>query len=218
MTQAANALFNATNLACRRGGRLVFSGLHFALPPGRALILRGPNGSGKSSLLRLLAGLGRPESGRIAWGGETISDDSAAHRARLHFIGHADAVKPALLVGETLAFWAGLHGGGADDVTAALAHFRLERLADMPCRFLSAGERKRLALARLLASPAALWLLDEPTNGLDAAALEDLLRAISDHCAGGGIALIASHLPLTLDRVETLALDDYTPRGRALAA
>ncbi|HEY7990262.1 MAG TPA: heme ABC exporter ATP-binding protein CcmA [Stellaceae bacterium] len=217
MAQTANALFTATNLACRRGGRLVFSGLQFSLPAGRALILRGPNGSGKSSLLRLLAGLSRPENGQIAWARENITEDPGAHRARLHFIGHADAIKPALLVEETLAFWARLHGGGLN-VAAALAHFRLDRLAELPCRFLSAGERKRLALARLLASPAELWLLDEPTNGLDAAALDDLLGAVVAHCAGGGIAIVASHGPLALDNAETLALDDYTPRGRALAA
>lgn len=217
MPQAANALFTAANLACRRGERLVFSGLHFDLAAGQALILRGPNGSGKSSLLRLLAGLGRPETGRIDWRGTPISRDSAAHRARLHFVGHADAVKPALLVAETLSFWAHLHGGAAN-VPAALAHFRLARLADLPCRFLSAGERKRLALARLLASAAELWLLDEPTNGLDTAALDDLLRAVTAHCADGGIAVVASHLPLALDQAATLALDDFTPRGRAIAA
>lgn len=217
MDQPESTLFTATNLACRRGERLVFTGLSFALGSGQALILRGPNGSGKSSLLRLTAGLSRPERGVLAWGGEDIADDPAAHRIRLHFIGHLDGVKPALNVSETLIFWAGMRDR-TDRVAAALDHFRLGRLATVPCRFLSAGERKRLALARLIASPADLWLLDEPTTSLDVAATEDLLHAIVTHLAAGGRAIIASHGPLAVDNAVTLALDDYTPRGRAIAA
>jgi len=217
MNQPANALLAATDLACRRGERLVFTNLSFALGPGQALILRGPNGSGKSSLLRLMAGLSRPERGELSWQGANIADDPAAHRARLHFIGHLDAIKPALNVSETLTFWAGMRDN-PDRVPAALDHFRLGRLATVPCRFLSAGERKRLALARLIASSAELWLLDEPTTSLDTAATEDLLHAIESHLAGGGCAAIASHGPLAIENATTLALDDYTPRGRALAA
>src|SRR5690242_21380400 len=103
--------FAGQGIACRRGERLVFAKLDFALRPGGALLLTGPNGSGKSSLLRLMAGLGRPEAGSLSWDGMPVGEDPAAHRARLHFIGHQDAVKPALAVGETLRFWAGMHGG-----------------------------------------------------------------------------------------------------------
>jgi heme exporter protein A len=217
MADETKASFAGSDLACRRGERLIFAGLGFALPPHGVLLLRGPNGSGKSSLLRLMAGLSRPEAGVISWNGDSIFDDAAAHRTRLHFIGHSDAIKPTLNVLETLSFWAAMRGSGSA-VPAALAHFRLSRLALLPCRFLSAGERKRLALARLIASPATLWLLDEPTTSLDAAGTEDLLRAITTHRAAGGRVVIASHGPLSLENAMTLALDDYTPRARALAA
>jgi heme exporter protein A len=217
MAEAANTLFAGTNIDCRRGDRLVFSGLSFAVAPGEALILRGPNGSGKSSLLRLMAGLARPEAGALTWGGRSIADDAGAHRARLHFIGHFDGIKSALFVDETLTFWARMHDKSVT-VAAALEHFRLTRLAGVPCRFLSAGERKRLALARLLASPAALWLLDEPTTSLDAAAEADLIHAIATHRDAGGRVAIASHGPLAVENARIVALDDYTPRGRTLAA
>src|SRR5579883_2793028 len=161
--------FTGEGLACRRGERLVFKGVVFALAPGGALLLGGPNGSGKTSLLRLMAGLARPEQGVIAWDGDTIADDLVAHWSRLHYIGHQEAVKLALTAEENLAFWAGMRGtnGGAID---ALRRFRLDARAAWPARYLSAGERKRLGLARLVASPAALWLLDEPTTSLDAEA------------------------------------------------
>jgi len=197
--------FAGRAIACRRGERLVFAKLDFALPAGGALLLTGPNGSGKSSLLRLMAGLGRPEAGAITWEGEAISADPAAHRTRLHFIGHQEAVKPVLSVAENLAFWAGLHGG-TSGIAAALAHFRLERLADWPARLLSAGQRHRLALARLLASPAALWLLDEPATGLDDEAVGDLLAAIAAHRADGGRVALSTHTALPLPAAATLTL------------
>ncbi|MGH7075031.1 MAG: heme ABC exporter ATP-binding protein CcmA [Stellaceae bacterium] len=203
----------ASDLACVRAERLVFIRLSFRLGPGEALILRGPNGSGKSSLLRLLAGLARPEAGEITWGGSSIREDPAAHRARLHFIGHQDALKPVLEVGEMLEFWAGMRGN-AGGVDAALAHFRLSRHRHLPCRLLSAGERKRLALARLVATPAELWLLDEPATSLDAAAEDDLMRAIAAHRAAGGRLVVASHDPLAMADAATLALDDYAPKPR----
>ncbi|HEV2546466.1 MAG TPA: heme ABC exporter ATP-binding protein CcmA [Stellaceae bacterium] len=202
--------FAGRGLACRRGERLVFSGLSFALPGGGTLLLTGPNGSGKSSLLRLLAGLSHPDAGSLSWDGVPVNDDPAAHRARLHFIGHQDAVKPALAVGETLRFWAGMHGGAA--VAAALAHFRLEVVADWPCRHLSAGQRRRLALARLLASPAPLWLLDEPTTGLDAEAQADLLAAITAHRRSGGRVVLSTHAELAIADAAVLSLADFVPR------
>jgi len=202
--------FAGRGLACRRGERLVFAGLAFTLPPGGALALTGPNGSGKSSLLRVMAGLTPPEAGVLGWDGAEVRQDPAAHRARLHFIGHHDAVKPVLTVAETLAFWAGMRGGQA--VAPALARFGLTALADWPCRLLSAGQRRRLALARLAASPAPLWLLDEPLTGLDSDAVSDLAGAIAGHRAQGGLVAYSTHAPLPLDGVATLSLTDFAAR------
>ena len=212
-TTSADSLsraFAGRGLACRRGERLVFGGLSFTLPRGGTLLLTGPNGSGKSSLLRLMAGLSRPEAGSLFWDGIPLEEDPAAHRARLHFIGHEDAVKPALAVGETLGFWAGMHGSAT--VAAALAHFRLESLADWPCRHLSAGQRRRLALARLLASPAPLWLLDEPNTGLDTEAQRDLLAAIAAHRRDGGRVAISTHAELPIADATVLVLPVFGPR------
>lgn len=203
--------FAGQALACRRGERLVFAGLDFALAPGGALVLTGPNGSGKSSLLRLMAGLTRPEAGRLGWDGTPVAEDPAAHRARLHLIGHQDALKPVLTVAETLRFWAGMRGGG--EVAAGLARFRLAALADWPCRLLSAGQRRRLALARLVASPAPLWLLDEPANGLDADALADLLAAIEAHRAAGGAVALSTHTRLEIDGAVELSLIKFARRA-----
>jgi heme exporter protein A len=208
-------LFEGRGLACRRGERLVFEGLDFALASGGALLLTGPNGSGKSSLLRLMAGLTPPLAGALAWDGSPIAEDPALHRARLHFIGHQDALKPVLTVAETLGFNAALREAPRDRVLPALQKFHLEALADWPCRVLSAGQRRRLALARLLASPAPLWLLDEPTTGLDEASTKDLLAAIAEHRSSGGMVVIATHLPLPLAGAATLSLETFAPRRSA---
>ena len=207
--------FTGTGLACRRGERLVFAGLDFAVPAGGALVLVGPNGSGKSSLLRVMAGLTPPEAGRLAWDGIDLAEDRQAHRARLHFIGHSDALKPVLSAAEMLGFWAGMRGGG--DVEAALARFGLSAAAPFPCRYLSAGQRRRLALARLVASPAPLWLLDEPTTGLDTEATAQLMAAIAAHRRDGGRVVLSTHAPLDLPGAMSLSLADFRPR-RGLAA
>lgn len=204
-------LFIGRDLACRRGERLVFRGLSFALGPGDALLLTGPNGSGKSSLLRLMAGLLPPLSGALSWDGSPVGDDPARHRARLQFIGHQDAVKPVLTVLETVTFWAGLRGAGAASAQAALDRLGLGRLAEWPCRLLSAGQKRRLALARLLAAPAPLWLLDEPTTGLDHDAARNLAAAIAEHRAQGGIVAASTHIPLDLPAAQTLSLADFAP-------
>ncbi len=205
--------FAGTDLACRRGERLIFARLGFRLAAGEALVLVGPNGSGKSSLLRLIAGLTPPAAGDLSWGGEPVRADPAAHRGRLHFIGHQEALKPVLTVAETLEFWARMRGAGAD--WAALARFRLESLAAWPCRLLSAGQRRRLALARLVASPAPLWLLDEPATGLDDGAVGDLLAAIAAHRQSGGRLVLSTHTPLPLAGAATLSLADFAPRRAA---
>ena len=184
--------FAADDLACARGGRLVFEALSFSLAPGDALVLRGPNGSGKSTLLRLLAGFLRPSAGRLAWDGEAMAADSAEHRARLHFVGHADPLKPLLTVAENLAFAAGLAGCG-EAVGPALAGFGLASMAATPARFLSSGQRRRANLARLLTGGRPLWLLDEPGVGLDAANRGRLEAAIAAHRTAGGMCLLATH-------------------------
>lgn len=169
-------------------------------------MLRGPNGSGKSSLLRLLAGFLRPAAGVLAWSGAPLADDLAAHRARLHHIGHADAVKGALTVRENLAFAAALSGGAEETLTGALAGFALAPLAELPARYLSAGQRRRLALARLLAVPRPLWLLDEPGVGLDAASRRRLEAAVAAQRTAGGIVVLATHGDVAIEDALVLEL------------
>jgi heme exporter protein A len=185
--------FEAAALACRRGGRLVFEDLSFLAEPGDALVLRGPNGSGKSSLLRVLAGFLKPASGDLRWAGESISSDPAAHRQRLHYVGHADAIKTVLSVEENLAFSAKLAGGRSASIGAALDAVGLSALATVPGRLLSAGQRRRTALARLLLTERPLWLLDEPAVGLDRDIRRRLEDIVASHRASGGIVVVATH-------------------------
>jgi heme exporter protein A len=211
LRDAAGGDVVAENVACRRGDRLVFSGLSCSLPPGGALVLTGANGSGKSSLLRLLATLLAPAAGRLTWDGAPVAADLGRYRARLHYVGHLDAIKPALGVRETLVIWAALRGLTPSSVEAALAEFGLAVLADWPCRWLSAGLRRRLALARLIVAPAPIWLLDEPTASLDADGERCLIAAIEAHRAAGGRVAIAAHQPPPLAGAQILALEDFAP-------
>jgi heme exporter protein A len=213
--------FAGEGLACVRGERTVFSGLHFALGRGGALVLAGPNGSGKSSLLKLMAGLLAPAAGTLAWDGRSIADDADAHRARLDYAGHQDAVKPLLTAAENMRFWLSLKGvdGNLEEaVRRALAAFAIGHLAQAPVRFLSAGQKRRLALARVAASPAELWLLDEPATALDRAAVGMLERALADHRAGGGIAVVATHAPLSLPGAGVLDLARFQASAAASEA
>ncbi len=203
-------LFEGRDLHCVRGERRVFAGLDFALAPGGLLVLTGPNGSGKSSLLRIMAGLLRPAGGALTWGGAAVGDDPEAQRDRLHYLGHLDAVKPVLSAAENLAFWAALHGRGAAEVARALAAYDLTALAAVPGGMLSAGQKRRVALARLLVAPAEVWLLDEPTVGLDTASLARLSAAIAGHRGGGGRVVAATHAPLEAQDAETLDLGAFT--------
>jgi heme exporter protein A len=211
----------AVDLACRRGERLVFAGLSFRLPAGGALVLRGANGSGKTSLLRLLAGLIAPAEGRLTWGETPIDDDPAGYRTRLHYVGHQDGVKPGLTPRETLDFWATLRGCGsrcrASLLDAAMAAFALEPVADWPCRWLSAGQRRRLALARLFMTPASLWLLDEPFTALDHDNQSRLERAIAAHRRAGGRVVLATHLSIEIGTAVGIELDAFAPRHSAAA-
>ncbi|HYF08221.1 MAG TPA: heme ABC exporter ATP-binding protein CcmA [Acetobacteraceae bacterium] len=196
-------MLEARDLACIRGERVVFAGLSFAVPAGGALLLTGANGAGKSTLLRVLAGLLPAAEGALLWNGEDVALDRTAHAARLRYLSHQDALKPALTVRENLGFAARVQGG---DITAALEGVGLAPLAEFPARVLSAGQRRRLALARLSLAPAALWLLDEPTTGLDAASVERLGALLARHRAPGGMVVAATHLPLPLPDAAELRL------------
>ena len=198
--------FAGAALSCQRGERLVFEDLDFSLVPGGLLLLRGPNGSGKSSLLRLMAGLLTPAQGSLTWGGAAIGRDGDAHRRRLAFLGHLDALKPALSAAENLAFWC-----GSDAVQPALAAWGIDHLAGRPARLLSQGQRRRLALARILASRAALWLLDEPTNALDDEAVTIFAQRLAGHRAAGGMAVIALHGENDLPDPTLLDLAGFVP-------
>ncbi|MCY4550014.1 MAG: heme ABC exporter ATP-binding protein CcmA [Defluviicoccus sp.] len=200
--------FSGRALDCMRGDRWVFSGLEFALGAGDVLVLSGPNGSGKSSLLRIMAGLLAPVSGAVQWHGADIADDRDAHAARLHYVGHLDAVKLALTVAENLRFWAALRGE-RDGIDRALDEFGLAPLADLPARFLSAGQRRRLALARIAASAAPLWLLDEPTVALDGEGVAAVHAAIRAHCAGGGCCVVSTNTALDLAGAAALDVGRY---------
>ena len=196
----------AENLVLERGGRNVVDGLSLRLESGAALVLTGPNGSGKSTLLRALAGYLRPRSGsvRITGAGEEREVGEVCH-----FVGHHDGIKTHLTAAENLAFWAAYLGGPASlaaRVEAALQRFALAALADIPAGYLSAGQKRRLALARLVAAERPLWLLDEPTVSLDASSIDVLISAINGHLATGGMAVLATHVPMPLAPMQQIRL------------
>lgn len=181
------------DLSLLRGGQTVVSGIGFGLGPGRALELRGPNGAGKSSLLLALAGLIPVQTGTIAWQG---GDDEVPTRAQLHYLGHHPGIKTGLTVRENLAFWVNVLGGRMGDIPSALDAAGLGPIGDFDAGVLSAGQGRRLALARLLAIPRPVWLLDEPTSALDTAGARWVGEMITAHLAQGGMAIIATHLDI----------------------
>jgi heme exporter protein A len=200
----------AENLVLERGGRPVVSGLSLRVEEGAAVILTGPNGSGKSTLLRALAGYLRPAAGsvRIA-GGATAREVSEV----CHFVGHLDGIKTHLTAAENLAFWGTYLAGEADAaksvedrVEVALERFSLDPLADIPAGYLSAGQKRRLGLARLVVAARPLWLLDEPTVSLDGASAEVLVDTINSHLRSGGMAVVATHVPIALEPVQSIRL------------
>lgn len=205
--------FHGEGLVCVRGERTVFRGLDFNLEAGGALILIGPNGAGKSSLLRLMAGLLKPYDGKLMWDGEDALDDIDEHGAQLHYVGHHDAVKPVLSAAENIQFWAELRDGDEQTTEAALSKalgvFDIKHLYDVPGRFLSAGQKRRVNLARIIAAPAPLWLLDEPTTALDKATIKRLEGAIQAHRDGGGMVVLSTHADIDTPGAEVLDVSDF---------
>jgi heme exporter protein A len=195
----------AHGIACQRGGRLLFADLSFKLEPGQGLLVTGPNGAGKTSLLRLIAGL-LP----LAAGSFESGDTSLPLPEHCHYVGHANGIKSALTLQENVAFWVDFLGGGNADLDDALEMFGLAELKDLPAGLLSAGQKRKLALLRLFAAPRPIWLLDEPSVSLDAASVKVLDKAIAQHLAQGGIAVVGSHTSLKVKFAQELALTRET--------
>jgi heme exporter protein A len=191
----------AKGISCQRGGRLLFEGLSFALQPGESLLVSGPNGAGKTSLLRLIAGLLPLQAGSIEGG-----DASVPLPELCHYVGHLNGIKSALNLGENVRFWVDFLGGDGSGVEGAYEMFGLADLMSLPAGILSAGQKRKLALLRLFAAPRPIWLLDEPSVSLDVASVKVLDKAIADHLAQGGIAVVASHVPLKVKFAQELAL------------
>jgi heme exporter protein A len=199
---------NAVDLACHRGGRDVFSKLGFSLATGEALAVTGRNGAGKSSLLRMVAGLIRPVAGRLWLEG---GDPELSTAEQVHYLGHQDPVKPSLTVLENLQFWVAFFAGSAIKTHDALEAVGLGALASLPAAYLSAGQRRRLSLARLLAAKRPIWLLDEPASTLDAAAQIRLAEIMRSHLSEGGLILAATHGALGVGGAGELSLDQTSP-------
>jgi heme exporter protein A len=198
---------SAHELGCVRGGREVFEGVNFAVEAGEALAITGRNGAGKTTLLRLIAGLLEPAHGRLELTGGAAE---VTLPEQAHYLGHRDALKPALSVLENLQFWYAFLGAQDASIASALSALEavgLAGLAGLPAAYLSAGQRRRLAIARLVAAPRPVWLLDEPTAALDTASQARLAELMRTHLAGGGLIVAATHGPLGLDGVKELRLE-----------
>nr|WP_264802220.1 heme ABC exporter ATP-binding protein CcmA [Ameyamaea chiangmaiensis] len=195
----------ACELSVFRGERLVLDDISLSLAPGEAMILHGANGSGKSTLLRVLAGLRQADGGHVLWAGSDIAADRAAHASRVAYLGHQDALKPGLTLRENLHLACVLADTAPDE---AIDAFALQPLADLPARLLSAGQKRRTALARVAVSQRPLWLLDEPTLGLDTHAIERFGHVMADHRTRGGVIVATTHVPLPLDDTRSLVLPD----------
>jgi len=210
-TPMSTMRLSGIGLTCVRGGRQVFSGLDFQVDAGEALAITGRNGAGKSSLLRLIAGLLQAAAGRIALDGHPRTDLTLAEQA--HYLGHRDALKSSLSVHENLAFWRDFLGGEPAAVDASLAATGLGHTSALPASMLSAGQKRRLSMARLIAVKRPIWLLDEPTSALDKPSQERLAKLMRGHLAAGGMIVAAAHGPIGLEQPRALALE---PRGSGL--
>lgn len=197
MQAPASPVLEARDLACQRGDRLLFRRLSFALGQGAACHVTGANGAGKTTLLRALAGLTTPFAGEVVCSGT------------LGLLDEGSGLDPELPLARALAFWFAVDN--APDPAAIMARLRLAPLAEVPVRYLSTGQKKRAALARLIGQQAAIWLLDEPLSGLDTASQAIVSALVRAHCAGGGIALIASHQPLDVPGMGSFAIEDFAP-------
>jgi heme exporter protein A len=204
---APESLLAATGLACFRGDRLLFRDLDLCVNAGQALNVRGPNGCGKTTLLRILCGLTLPEDGTIRWRGRVLRSHDPDYLRELRYIGHSDGVKLALSPRENLAIAMALDSG-ADEAAleAALARLDLTDFMDVPCRTLSAGQRRRVGLARLTLGGARLWMLDEPFTALDTSGIDAVRALIEAHLDGGGCAVLTSHQPINLDAVHSASI------------
>jgi heme exporter protein A len=194
-----NMRLSGRGLRCVRGGREVFSGLDFQSAAGEALAVTGRNGSGKTSLLRLIAGLIQPAGGSLELSG---GDGELTLPEQAHYLGHRDALKPALSVTENLSFWRDFLGGEAGDAAASLVRVGIDHAAHLPAGFLSAGQRRRLSMARLLSVKRPIWLLDEPTTALDAAGQAVFAGLMREHLGSGGLVIAATHAPLGIEARE----------------
>ena len=195
--QAPSPILAAENLACRRGERLLFRRLSFRLEAGAACHVTGANGAGKTTLIRALAGLTTPYAGAVT------------REGALALLAERTGLDPDLPLAKALAFWFALDG--VAEPATIMARLKLEALAEVPVRYLSTGQQKRAALARVLGQNAPLWLLDEPLSGLDTASQALVSTLVRAHCAGGGIALIASHQPLDVPGMTSFAIEDFAP-------
>ncbi len=199
--------FQGSGLAVLRGERLLFKGLDFTLEAGEALVLRGTNGSGKTTLLRLMAGLTLPLAGTLNWGDLPVAWDREAHRHRVTLIGHRLGLKEDLSVAENLRFEAGLQGLPPEAVAPAMERLQVASLAELPLRFLSAGQRRRVALTRLALGGGPLWLLDEPATALDSDSEAALWQLCRERLAAGDRLVLASHSAVPLEGLRTLTMD-----------
>jgi len=194
-------LLSGENLAVERNGRLIFSGINLAVRSGELLVLTGPNGSGKTSLLKLIAGLLPPATGKLVLAG---GDETLTIGQQAHLVGHREAVKPQLTVFENQEFWTGFFGG--PEVGAGLEAFGLRELANLPAGVLSAGQQRRLSLSRLMAVNRPIWLLDEPSTGLDAPSLQRLALHMRKHLGAGGLIIASTHSDLQVEAMHRIEL------------